>query len=44
MAHKTKLTKPGEWAKHLRPEGKRTFNKKERLNTKKDIDSQIKNP
>ena len=44
MAHKTKLTKSGEWAKHLRPESKRAFNKKERLNAKKDIDFQIKTP
>lgn len=39
MAHKRKdsLVPPTEWAKHLRPFGKRKQNKLERLAAKKDI-------
>ena len=37
MAHKTKLTKPMEWWKHLRPYNKRRFNKAERRNNKQEI-------
>jgi hypothetical protein len=32
------LTKPLEWAKHLRPFGKKAFWSKERINVKKDIE------
>jgi hypothetical protein len=39
MAHvrKDTLTAPGEWAKHLRPRGKRVVNKSERQAASKEI-------
>lgn len=36
MSKRTTLTK-GEWAKHLKPFGKRVFWKKERANAKRDV-------
>jgi hypothetical protein len=43
MAHKRKDTRvaPTEWAKHLRPEGKRMQSKAERNAAKKEIDGEV---
>ena len=45
MAHKQKglLTNSGEWAKHLRPIGRRFFWKGERQAEKKDIKNKLNN-
>ena len=43
MAHTRKdtFTRPCEWAKHLRPDGKRRQAKKERVVKKKIVDREI---
>jgi predicted nucleic acid-binding Zn ribbon protein len=43
MAHKRKdtLSAPKEWAKHLRPFGKKIQSKSERRAAKKDIDTRL---